>query len=173
MNQRPLKRNYGRIERERRFLLARLPSAVDPAAYVRLVDRFVDGCFLRLRRLERPDGSEILTKLGQKTRDEDAPDDPRRRRMTTIYLEPGEAQALSALPGTEAVKRRYTLDEQGLTFAIDVWEAPRGAAGVVLAEVECATDEELDLVRVPAWAMREVTDDPSFSAFELARRGAP
>lgn len=165
---RPLRRKYARIERERRFLLDALPAQVDAADYVRLRDRFVEGAPLRLRRVERPGGDEVVTKLGQKIVDPEAPSDPRRRQMTTIYLEPGEASALDALPGARSVKRRYTLVEGELTWAIDVWEEPASAAGTIVAEIECPTDAELDAVAPPAWAAREVTEDPHYGAFALA-----
>lgn len=165
---RPTKRKYARIERERRFLLDELPSQVDPGDYKRLRDRFVEGAFLRLRRVERPDGSEVVTKLGQKIVDPDAPHDARRREMTTIYLEPGQAEALAALEGPRSVKRRYLFFEQGWTWAIDVWEAPPSAAGLVLAEVECSTDEELDAIELPEWAREEVTSNTAYSAYQLA-----
>lgn len=168
---RPLKRKYARIERERRFLLERLPAHVDPGHYTRLRDLFVEGTFLRLRRLETPDGAEIVTKLGQKIADPDAPEDPRHRSMTTIYLGPGEGERLAALDGPRAVKRRYATEEQGWTWAIDVWEEPGSAAGTILAEVECPTDAELGAIEMPSWAVREVTDDPAFGAVSLARGG--
>ena len=136
---------------------------------MRLHDRFVRGSSLRIRRVASPEGREILTKIGHKRIDPDAPLDPRRRLLTTIYLEPGEADGLAALAGPGSVKRRYTYDEQGWTWAIDVWEEPAARAGLVLAEVECDSDAELDVIRMPAWAIREVTQDPSFSAFELSR----
>jgi hypothetical protein len=170
MGDRPLRRKYARVERERRFLLDQLPEGVDEASYVRLRDRFVEGACLRLRRLERPDGTEVLTKLGQKIPDPEAPGDPRRRQMTTIYLAPEEAGSLDALEGPRAVKRRYALEEQGRTWAIDVWEEPAGAAGTIVAEVECESDEELAAVRPPPWALREVTEDPAYGALSLALR---
>ena len=171
MTDRPVKRDYSRIERERRFLLECLPEAIDAGDYRRLRDCFIEGAWLRLRRVERPDGSEIMTKLGQKIVDPDAPQDPRRRRMTTIYLSPGQAESLSALDGPRAVKRRYRLREQGWTWAVDVWEEPAVVAGTILAEVECGSDEELEAIRCPAWASREVTTEPAYSAIALARQG--
>lgn len=170
---RPLRRDYARVERERRFLLERLPDHVDADEFERLVDGFVEGAYLRLRRVERPDGTEVVTKLGQKIVDPEAPDDPRRRQMTTIYLAPGQAEPLWSVVGLRATKRRYTVVESGRTFAIDVWEEPAAAAGTILAEVECDTDAELDAVEPPSWAAREVTHDAAYSSVALARRGSP
>jgi CYTH domain-containing protein len=167
MNDRPTKRPYARIEMERRFLLDRLPASVDPDAYERLDDLYIEGTHLRLRELRRPDGAWIVTKLGQKILDPDAPGDPRCRQMTTIYLPESEAKVLAGLPGLRTTKRRYKLLEQGWTFCIDVWEQP--TSGTILAEVEAPSIAELERVTVPVWALREVTDDPRYGAIALAR----
>ena len=172
MDDRPTKRPYARIERERRFLVDRLPDGVDADAYERLDDLFVRGTHLRLRRVSRPNGEQIVTKLGQKILDPSAPHDPRCRQMTTIYLPEDEAAMLSSLPGLRATKRRYKLVEQGWTFCIDVWELPVAAGGTILAEVEAPSIEELERIKLPSWALREVTDDARYSAITLAGASA-
>lgn len=172
MNDRPLKRAYSRIERERRFLLERLPEGVDVEDYERLDDLFIAGTHLRLRVVRRPNGEWRVTKLGQKIHDPDAPADPRMRQMTTIYLPESEGAVLSSLPGLRATKRRYKLREQGLTFCIDVWEKPLAASGILLAEVEAHSTAELERITVPAWATREVTEDGTYSAVSLATTGS-
>lgn len=171
MDDRPLRRKYARIERERRFVLDRLPSAVDPDDFERLDDLFVRGTHLRLRRVTSASGEWLATKLGQKVVAPEAPADPRLREMTTIYL-PDEEGALLArsLDGQRATKRRYKLREQGHTFCIDLWEAPARAAGLLLAEVEADSLEVLAALVIPPWATREVTDDPAYSAITLASR---
>jgi CYTH domain-containing protein len=169
MGERSATSRYARIERERRFLVERLPEAVDPASYERLDDLYVQGTHLRLRRVSRPDGQVIVVKLGQKIVHPDAPHDPRCRQMTTIYLPPDEAAVLAALPGLRTTKRRYRLAEQGRTFCLDVWESPETARGTILAEVEAPSIAELERVRLPSWAAREVTDDPAYTAITLAR----
>ncbi len=162
---------YARIERERRFLVTTLPDSVDPENYVRLRDRFIPGVFLRLRRIERPDGTELLTKLGQKTLDPHAPSDPRRRQMTTCYFDPGSAGVLSSLDGPSSAKRRHTIRVSGRQWVIDVWEEPVSAAGLILAEVECDSDAELEAVEIPAWVKREVTGESQYSGWTLAGGG--
>jgi len=168
---RPATRKYARIERERRFALDALPAGVDPADYERLCDLYVEGTELRLRRVEAPDGARLQVKLGQKTLDPQAPDDPRHRQMTTLYLREGDERALAALGGRRSVKRRYKLAEQGWTFCIDVYEAPAGAAGTMLCEVECDSDAELERIACPIWATREITEDARYSGFTLAGLG--
>ena len=169
VDDRPLKRKYARIERERRFLLSQLPEAIDESSYERLRDCFIKGTHLRFRTVERPSGEVMVVKLGQKIVDAEAPQDPRRREMTTIYLDQVEAATLN-FEGLHAVKRRYKLVEQGWTFCIDVWEEPARAAGTVIAEVECPSDAELEAIVCPSWADREVTEDPAYSAINLAQK---
>ncbi len=169
MNARPQKRPYWRIERERRFVLDALPDHVDPGAFERLVDLYVAGTQLRLRRVESPDGTLIVAKLGQKRPTEDSSDDPRHQQMTTFYLRNEDLSVLEAsLSGHRGVKRRYKIPEQGAVFCVDVWEEPASARGVVLSEVECDSDALLDAIDAPTWARAEVTDDERYSGFALA-----
>jgi CYTH domain-containing protein len=142
---------------------------LDPDDYERLEDLFIEGTHLRLRIVRRPSGEWIVTKLGQKVVDPEAPHDPRRREMTTIYLPESEGAVLASLPGLRTTKRRYRMVEQGWTFCIDVWESPLHVRGTILAEVEAPSTEELELVTTPRWALREVTDDARYSAVALAR----
>jgi hypothetical protein len=173
MDDRPTRRTYARIERERRFLLERLPAGIDPDDFERIHDVFIEGTHLRLRTVRRPDGAWIVGKLGQKIVDPAAPTDPRCREMTTIYLPEEEVAALAALSGPGAIKRRYKLREQGWTFCVDVWESPASARGTIVAEVEAPSLDELEHIAVPTWAVREVTDDVRYSAITLVRVGAP
>lgn len=168
---RPLVRRYARVERERRFLLRALPPAVDPDGFERLEDLFVAGTHVRLRLVFAPDGRFLVAKLGQKVPAAEGPDDPRLRDMTTIYLPRDEAAVFATLPGLRATKRRYQLREQGLTFCIDVWEAP--ITEVIVAEVEADSTAALEAVVRPTWALREVTDDSAYSALALARGRVP
>jgi CYTH domain-containing protein len=160
---------YARIEWERRFLLAQLPAAVDALDYARIDDLYIAGTHLRLRVLRRPTGEWVTTKLGQKVADPAAPEDPRRRLMTSIYLPEAEGQALDGLPGLRTSKRRYRLAEQGRVFSVDAWEAPASAVGMLVAEVEATSLEDLEAIAEPPWALREVTSDPRYSGIALAR----
>jgi hypothetical protein len=49
MDDRPTRRTYARIERERRFLLERLPAGIDASDFERIHDVFIEGTHLRLR----------------------------------------------------------------------------------------------------------------------------
>jgi CYTH domain-containing protein len=170
LNDRPRIRRYARIELERRFLLEVLPPGVKEDDYERMRDVYVHGTHLRVRHIYAAGGEWITTKLGQKIPNPRAPDDPRQRQMTTIYLPREEIAALEVLDGLRTVKRRYRLEEQGRTWCVDVWEEPIGAAGVIVSEVEADTIEELEALTMPVWAVREVTDDRRYSAIALAQR---
>jgi CYTH domain-containing protein len=167
MNDRPQHRPYARLELERRFLVERLPANIDPNDFERLHDLYLRDTHLRLRNVHAPDGTWITSKLGQKIANPAALDDPRQRQMTTIYLPLSEAEIFSSLEGLRTIKRRYQLREQGWTWCIDVWEHP--AAGTMVGEVEATTIAELESLRMPSWAVREVTGDPRYSAINLAQ----
>ncbi len=170
---RPLTRKYARLELERRFRLSRFPEQLDPSDFHRLHDLFISGTYVRLRRVERPDGGFVIAKLGQKIPDFHLPDDPRVREMTTIYLKENQSQVFDGLPGTRSVKRRYYVIDNRYTFAIDVYESPKTASGLMIAEVEADTLSELNQIGLPIWADCEVTSDPGWSAFCLARGDIP
>lgn len=173
MNDRPLRRKYARVERERRFLLDELPPSVHDGEFERLKDLYVHGTDTRVRRVEKPNGDVLVIKLGQKMPDPDAPDDPSRRYMSTIYLNEGSGSIYESLPGYLSQKRRYLLAEQGWTFAIDVYERPASVEGLIICEVECETDEQLARITKPEWAVREITDDSCFSGFLIASGSLP
>jgi len=115
---------YARFELERRFLLERLPDGLDEGSL--LVDHYVTGTRLRLRRVEGP---EPQYKLSQK--EAPSPPDYATMTITTLYLSRAEYDTLSVLPGKELRKRRYRLDP----YSIDVFEAashlsPEAGAGL-------------------------------------------
>lgn len=166
MDDRPTKRAYARIERERRFALERLPAEVSPDDFERLEDLFIAGTHVRLRQVRSSNGAWIATKLGQKIACSSAPNDPRQREMTTIYLPEEEGAIFATMSGSRTIKRRYKLLEQGWTFCIDVWEKP--SHGTIVAEVEAPSIEELERITLPRWALREVTNDDRYSAIALA-----
>lgn len=55
-------------------------------------------------------------------------------------------------------KHRYTEDVAGRTWEIDIFHGDND--GLLIAEVELAS--ETDTVELPAWAGREVSDDPRY-----------
>jgi adenylate cyclase len=71
--------------------------------------------------------------------------------------------------GRRLIKTRHDVPLRGLVWEVDVFEGP--LAGLVVAEVELPDPAHpLDL---PAWAGREVTEDPRYANAALASAAAP
>jgi 8-oxo-dGTP pyrophosphatase MutT (NUDIX family) len=153
---------YARIERERRFLVALPPSDLG-ADYRRIEDLYVPGTQLRLRRVTDAYGQVVALKLARKHRAPELP--PTHTVITNLYLEPAEYERLRALGGRSLVKRRHRHPPGG-RFAVDVFEGP--LQGLVLAEAEAASDEELAALEPPRFAHCEVTADAFFTGGSLA-----
>lgn len=66
--------------------------------------------------------------------------------------------------GRIVCKTRYLVDHAGMTYEIDVFAGRH--AGLVVAEVELA--DENQLLCLPTWIGREVTNDIRFGNFALA-----
>jgi CYTH domain-containing protein len=155
---------YARLELERRFLLHEVPPGLDLADGWRIVDRYVDGTRLRLRRMERLDGSESVYKLAKKELPVDG--DFSRVRITNIYLAAEEYLLLERLPAHELVKRRYKLRDGAGVYSVDVFDGD--LAGLVLAETGFETEEELDAHVAPAFAAADVSRDERYTGAALA-----
>lgn len=156
---------YARFELERRFLVAHLPSEIAEDRGWRITDRYLTNTDLRLRQMEPIDGGEAVLKLGQKQ--VPSPPDFSRMTITNIYLSPSEYSVLAELPALELHKRRYSVQEDGRTFGVDVFEAH--LSGLILAEVGFETSEEMKQpLSLPSWVLREVSDDVRFTGGALA-----
>jgi CYTH domain-containing protein len=154
---------YARVERERRFLLDRFPSA-DVVRIRHITDRYIDGTLLRLR--EQTDaGGPAMFKLTQKI--------PARTNgaqqglITSIYLTEGEFRLLAQLPGKMCSKVRYSVPP----FGIDVFEGT--LQGLRLAEAEFNSAAEADVLVVPDFMLHEVTDDERFTGGQLVCASRP
>src|SRR6516164_5015934 len=94
---------YARIERERRFLLDRFPSA-DVVRIRHITDRYIDGARLRLRE-QIDDGGPPIFKLTQKLPARAA--GAQQGLITNIYLNASEFHLLAQLPARMLSKVRY------------------------------------------------------------------
>ena len=110
--QRPHK--YARIERERRFLLDRFPSA-DVVRRRIIKDRYIDGTLLRLRE-QTDDGGAAIFKLTQKVPARGS--GAQQGLITSFYLTEGEFRLPAQLPAKVLSKFRYSVPP----FGIDVFE---------------------------------------------------
>jgi len=149
---------YAVVERERRFLLARLPHGV--ASSRDIVDRYVTGTRLRLREVRHGDGT-VVRKLSQKVR---LGDGPGVVACTNLYLDDAEWALLLALPALVLHKTRHLVDRGGLTVAIDELED-----GTLVAEID---DGDQPPRAVPDWleVVEDVSDDDHWTGAALARK---
>src|ERR1044072_1209199 len=156
---------YGRVKRERRYLLADLPDGltrVDP--HLQLTDNYITGTRLRLRKARDRRTNKYTVKFTQKFAPN--PEDLSRTIITNTYLNALEAEVLSVFNTNEIRKNRYRFEFEGRQFGVDMFLGD--LFGLVRAEVSFETDDELDDFRQPPFAIAEETNDPVFSGGSLA-----
>lgn len=148
---------YAVVERERRYLLATMPTGADRATDI--VDRYVIGTRLRLREVRSDDGT-VVRKLGHKVRLTEGPGEVA---CTNLYLDEAEWAVLVALPARILRKRRHIVALGGWLVAIDEHED-----GTLIAEID---DRDAPSSALPSWldVVREVTDDEAWTGAGLAR----
>lgn len=157
------KMKYARIERERRFLLRALPDGLAARPFTHITDHYLPHTHLRLRRMTDETGAVVALKLTQKFGETAVP--AQHTTITNIYLTETEYQLLAQLGGNLLIKRRYRYPNGEHTFSIDVFDGPLN--GLILAEIEAQTDEQLQAVPLPDWAVAEVTDVVFFTGGNL------
>lgn len=156
---------YARIERERRYLLRDLPEGMTRAdPHLQIIDNYMTGSRLRLRKVREPRTNKWTVKFTQKFAPN--PDDLSRTVITNTYLNALEAEVLSSIFNSNEIrKNRYPFEFAGRKFSIDMFLGD--LFGLVLAEVGFETDEELDNFPKPPFALVEVTNEPLFSGGRL------
>ena len=155
---------YARVERERRYLLRELPPGLklsDP--HTQITDNYVTGTRLRLRKVREPRTNEWTLKLTQKHTP--SPPDFSRTLITNMYLSPYEYEVLSVFEGNELRKNRYPYEHEGRLYAVDLFLGP--LRGLLLAETDFETDEEMDAFPAPPFAHADVTRDELFTGARL------
>jgi CYTH domain-containing protein len=155
---------YARVERERRFLLRELPPGLErKSPHTQIFDNYITATRLRLRKIREPYKREWTWKLTQKF----APDpaDFSRTLITNIYLSQYEYETLTVFEGNELRKNRYPYEHEGRRYSIDVFLGTLW--GLILAEIEFATDEELTTFTPPPFVVLEVTNDELFTGGRL------
>lgn len=155
---------YARTERERRFLLLEMPEPLTRASeHVQIWDNYITNTRLRLRKIRVPKTKEYVLKLTQKF----APDlsDFSRTTITNIYLSPAEYNVLSIFEGNEIRKNRYPFEYEGRKYSIDFFLGVLW--GLILAETEFETDEEMLAFTPPPFVFMEVTGDELFTGGRL------
>jgi CYTH domain-containing protein len=95
------------------------------------------------------------------------------RLISSIYLSEEDFAALrKGLDGVCLSKTRHRLDAPpGILMCIDEFDG--ALSGLLIAEAEFPDDEALSRFAMPAFAVREITADVSFSGYSLAAEGLP
>jgi CYTH domain-containing protein len=152
---------YAVVERERRFLVARLPEGV--IGTKQIIDSYLTGTRLRLREVHEIDGT-VVRKLSHKVRLSEGPAEVA---CTNLYLDDAEWAVLAALPARVLRKKRHMVQRDGLLVAIDEHED-----GTLVAEID---DRDVPSWVVPAWldTLEEVSGNEAWTGASLARDGTP
>lgn len=159
---------YARVRRERRFLLRGLPEGLAPADYhLQLFDNYITHTSLRLRKVREPYKREWTWKLTQKLPDAS---EPARTLVTNIYLAREDYEVFSVFEGNEIRKNRYPFEHDGRAYTVDVYLG--ALRGLILAQTEFASDDEMRRFEPPAFAAREVTGDEMFTGARLVEMTA-
>ena len=154
---------YAVTEREKRWLLRRLPNGVtDP---VEISDKYLAASTLRLRRAQS--GSKVVYKLGQKVRHD--PSDPSINQMTNIYLSQSEFELLGHVEGAALSKTRWRWTVANGVFSVDQFR--EHLRGLVVAEIELPVDDVGPAT--PPFTVADVTEDDRFSGARLASLTRP
>lgn len=157
---------YARVERERRFLLNGLPEGLtrtDP--HMQITDNYITGTRLRIRKVRDPRTNKWTVKFTQKFAPD--PKDLSHTIITNTYLTALEADTLSVFEANEIRKNRYYLDFGGRRFSVDMFLGD--LLGLVLAETNFETDDEMKRLQTPSFALADVTNNEIFTGGRLCQ----
>jgi len=151
---------YARIERERRFLLAEFPSNPIIVRNRRIMDNYIEGTTLRLRKQNYNDGLTTF-KLTQKlpVRGNGA----QQGFITSMDLTENEFHVLAQLPARKLTKTRFSVPP----FGIDIFGGP--LEGLVLAEAEFDSATAAGNLTIPFDVVGEVSADDRFTGGQLVQ----
>ena len=149
------------VERERKWLVRRLPAGLGDGTPIAQGYLAREGTVAV--RVRRKGARHLVTvKAGAGAS------------RTEVEWEVSASQAEALWPHTEGrrvEKVRHELEVPGGVAELDVFAG--GLAGLVLVEVEFASDEALAAFQPPDWFGPEVTDHGGYGNSTLATRGVP
>ena len=148
---------YAVVERERRFLVARLPDGIHGTKEIS--DRYVIGTRMRLREVREIDGT-VVRKLGHKVR---VGKGPAEVACTNFYVNADEWTVLLTLPALTVHKKRHMIQRDGWIVAVD-----EHGDGTLVAEIDDGDQPSSD---VPGWldVLEDVSEDERWTGAALAR----
>ncbi|CAN5231265.1 hypothetical protein BH09BAC6_BH09BAC6_22870 [soil metagenome] len=152
---------YALIERERRFLLRVDVELIKELPFKTIADHYLQNSSLRLRRVTGQSGS--IYKLTQKG----PANTLGKSEITTIYLNETEYEVFNKHESVWVEKTRYIKEFNDLIIGIDRYL--NNADELWVAEVEFDNDGQMQQFEMPLHYIREVTADPDFNGFQLAK----
>lgn len=139
------------IELERTYLVTELPADLKDFPFKEILDIYLpeasDHPVLRVRK--NGERREITKKQPLTEGDASQQDEQ------TIILSDAEFQALRTVRGKQIRKLRYAYPYGQHTIEVDVFQD--ALSGLVLADVEFSTLDELEQFQTPTWFSSEVT----------------
>jgi CYTH domain-containing protein len=157
---------YGKYEYERSFLVKSNEPKQHAKEIKHITDTYLIDTNLRLRKVEK--GLETQYKLTQKNHE--IPARSGVKKINTLYLSSTAYEKLCELPGFKIKKTRYILEIDKKRIGIDLIQM--GKEQIYIAEVEFEIESEMKDYSIPFTYIREITNDPEYNGFEIARKYA-
>ena len=158
---------YAHCERERRFLLSGDPGVPEIAAPTDILDKYLTGTNIRLRKAAS--GQIVEYKFQKKLRLRPGHTD--QLWNSTIYISKAEYELFLPTPGIFLQKRRtFVAGDEGEKISIDRIEIAGDTFWI--AEVEFDSEEAMNAYAFGLPYSQEITNVPGFSGAEFAARQA-
>jgi CYTH domain-containing protein len=156
------------MERERKFLVAKLPSGLNKhprkrirQGYLAIPSRSAAGAVPVEVRVRDESGQKVLTVKGGRGAN---------RSETEMPISPAEFRSLWPLTKSARIEKvRYRIPMGKRMIELDVYGGK--LRGLKTAEVEFTSDAQLRKFQPPQWFGREVTGQQNFSNSQLAAHG--
>ncbi|SRR5581483_4722372 len=147
-------------EIERKFLIKRLPLEILRSRHFRIAQGYLanepGGRHVRLRK--KAATRSLTFKVGRSTAREEREIKVSEKQFAILW---------PATRGRRLHKTRYEVPWRNVTIEIDVYHGSN--QGLVVAEVEFASQESCRKFKPPSWFGREVTGEKRYSNVRLAR----
>lgn len=150
-------------KRRARFLLSIFPPGLERnAPHLQITDNYITNTRLRLRKIRVPESRDVSYLLTRISHPE--PENPGLVETVNTILSPAEYGVLSIFEGNELRKNRYEYVLEDRLFLIDFYLGPLWGLFIATTDVET---EKAHRLSIPAFAIREITQEKIFSAPRL------
>ena len=146
-------------EIERKFLIKDFPSDLKDCKKSKILQAYVEGGEKELR-VRSIDGERffLTEKIGKGLVREENEKEISKDEFILYY---------NLSKGKKLQKTRYYYPIENLVAEVDIYKGSKGNWGVV--EVEFSSKKEAENFQVPSWFGKEVTDNPKYKNFNLAK----